>query len=227
MNAPPTVARSTDATRWLLLQLADSAFPSGGFAHSAGLEAAVRLGGLSAVEPFLDHVILQAGRGSLPLVRGAAEAPTRLPELDELCHASLTSEVTSRASRAQGRALASSAGRVFEDAGVAAVAQHARRHPAHHAPVFGAIYGALGLSANEAQIAFLHGVTRTVLSAAIRLSILGPLEAQTLHAASADRLEEALALGNALAPEAIAQTAPLVERFASLHDALDARLFQS
>lgn len=221
-NAP-----SPAPTRWLLLQLVDGSFPSGGFAHSAGLEAAARFGGLSAVEPFLDQAILQAARGSLPLVRAACDAPASLPSLDDHCHAFLTSEVTSRASRAQGRALASSAGRIFDAPGVAAIAHHARHHHAHHAPVFGALYGALGIPADEAQMAFLHGVTRTVLSAAVRLSLLGPLEAQALHAASASRLDRALALASTLGPDDIAQTAPLVELFGSLHDALDARLFQS
>ena len=33
---------------WLVLQLADATFPSGGFAHSGGLEATMQAGGLAA-----------------------------------------------------------------------------------------------------------------------------------------------------------------------------------
>ncbi len=55
----------------LILQLADSAFPTGGFAHSAGLEAAYQRGEIRAaaeVHAFVRWSLAQAGRGALPLV---------------------------------------------------------------------------------------------------------------------------------------------------------------
>ena len=215
-------------TSWLLLQLVDSAFPSGGFAHSAGLEAALHLRGVGDLEPFVDEVLWQTARSALPFVRRASEAPRELAELDALFDATQASHVGNRASRAQGRALAGAACRVFERDDILAIGNHAREHgPAHHAPVFGAIFGTLAVGTRETQVAWLHGVLRGVLSAAVRLGVVGPLEAQQVHATRVPVLDDILASCTQVEPADAAQTAPLLELFGALHDRLDGRLFQS
>jgi urease accessory protein len=217
-------------TSWLLLQLVDGAFPSGGFAHSHGLEATLHLRGVERIETFLEEALWQTGRTSLPFVRSACEARGdvgKLAELDALFDASCTSHVTNRASRAQGRALASTCARVFEDATVQAIGAHGRRGPAHHAPVLGAVFGALGLAPEEALISFLHGTARGVLSAGVRLGLLGPLEAQQVLAEKSVVLARILAVCKDIEPADAMQAAPLVELFGALHERLDGRLFQS
>lgn len=212
---------------WLLLQLVDGAFPSGGFAHSLGLEAALHLRGVGEVEPFVDEVLWQTGHGALPFVRRACEARAELAELDALFDATQTSHVANRASRAQGRALASTACRVFEREEVLAIGRHARSATAHHAPVFGAVFGALGVSAADTQMAWMHGAVRGVLSAAVRLGVIGPLEAQQVQASRAALLATIVAECGVVEPAESAQTSPLVELFGALQERLDGRLFQS
>jgi urease accessory protein len=212
---------------FLLLQLVDGAFPSGGFAHSAALEPSLHLRGIGDLEPYVDEVLWQTGRSTLPFVRRASEAPTELAALDRLFDATTTSHVANRASRAQGRALAGSAGRIFEREDVLRIGEHARSGPAHHAPIFGALFGALGMTTAETQVAWLHGVLRGVLSAAVRLGVTGPLEAQQIQWTRTEVLGRILVSCAELAVEDAATTAPLVELFGALHDRLDGRLFQS
>src|SRR5689334_12048044 len=100
----------------MVLQVADSAFPSGGFAHSWGLEAAWQTGevpDVDALRAFLHDAIVQAGHGGLPLMTAVHRAPGRLRELDALCDAFLTTTVANRASRVQGRAVLSTCGRIW------------------------------------------------------------------------------------------------------------------
>lgn len=202
---------------WLLLQLADGTFPSGGFAHSNGLEAASVLGAVD-VDAFLDASLRQAGRFALPFVTAAR---MDLARADDDCDAMLLFRAPNQASRAQGRALASAAQRVWPVDRLTAL--QAYEGPMHHAPIFGAIFAALGIDDGATRAAYLHGLTRGVLSAAVRLGLLGPLEAQQRHAKRAALLSDVLATP-APAP---AQTAPLLEIYAALHERLDGRMFQS
>ena len=219
---------ATSPPPWLLLQLADAAFPSGGFAHSGGVEAAAALGDATDPAWLLEATLWQVGRSALPFVAAAAREPADVAELDAHYDATVPSHVANRASRALGRSLASAASRAFsEDAGVREVATAARAGTCHHAPLFGALFGALGLSARDAEVAFLHGTARQVLSSAIRLGLLGPLEAQSIQAARATLMTEILDRVADLAPGDAAQTAPMLELWGALHDRLDARMFQS
>lgn len=215
------------ASPWLLLQLADGTFPSGGFAHSSGLEASMQLGGLASIDDFFDDAIVQAAHAPLPFVRAACAAPAELAALDAAFDATVPLDVPNRSSRALGRSLASATARVFETPEVAAVTAYAKDGPAHHAPVFGALFGALGLSEDDAMTAYLHGAARGVLSAAVRLGLVGPLEAQRIHASRAGAMAAAIARAKTVAVGDAAITAPLVELWGALHDRLDARLFQS
>ena len=216
-------------TSWIVLQLADSAFPTGGFAHSAGLEALLQTGELASVEKFCCEHIDQLANGSLPIVGAAYDAPARLGELDAFTRATLWSHVATRASRTQGRALLDVAARSFgHEILVEARARLSRTElDGHLAPMFGFVTRALGVARDEALATFLHLGVRGALSAAVRLGCIGPSEGQALHHRLHPALESALAHARTLRVEDVAQTAPIIELVQATQDRLYSRLFQS
>jgi len=213
-------------TSWIVLQLADSAFPTGGFAHSAGLETLVQTGEVRSVEAFCGELVDQLAHGSLPMVATVYDAPERLAEVDAFARTTLWSHVAARASRAQGRALLDVAARSFEHA-VLREARARRDIECHLAPVFGFVTRALGVVREEALATFLHLGLRGALSAAVRLGAIGPTEAQAIHHRLHDALATALARGATLTLADVAQTSPIVELVQATHDRLYSRLFQS
>jgi urease accessory protein len=216
-------------TSWIVLQLADSAFPTGGFAHSAGLEATLQAGELASVETFCAQLVDQLAHGSLPIVAAAHDDAARLAELDAFTRATLWSHVSTRASRIQGRALLDIAARSFgHDVLVEARARLTRNElDGHLAPVFGFVTRALGVARDEALATFLHLGVRGALSAAVRLGCIGPSEGQAMHHRLHPALESALARARTLTLDDVAQTAPLVELLQTTQDRLYSRLFQS
>ena len=222
----------TAQARWRILQIADSAFPTGGFAHSAGLEAAVNAGEARSperLESWLEAHLWNVGTSSLPFVASAYDRPSTVWEVDARVDAQMTNHVANRASRTQGRAFAATCARVFDEADIAALARTtaSRNVAAHLAPVFGATLAALGVERRDALGLHLLFALRGITSAAIRLGLVGPHEAQRMQRRHAETLDAVLAACSHLGPEEAASAAPLVDLYGSTHDRLDARLFQS
>ena len=215
---------------WFLWQLADSAFPTGGFAHSSGLEAAWQQGEIgTAIElrRFLRSSVQQAGYAMLPLVSAAYEAPERFEQLDELNDAFLINAVANRASRVQGRTLIATVARVWPSPVLEQLRLRASRHRAHLAPAAGATFRILEVPLPTVQQLMLFGVARGIVSAAVRLGIIGSYEGQRLQSESAVWLDDVLAACAPLREDDLAQTAPLLDLWQAGHDRLYSKLFQS
>ena len=213
---------------WLLWQLADSAFPTGGFAHSGGLEAAWQHGevrNVAELASFLEASLVQLGHGSLPFVTASHEDGRAGELLDRLCDAFLSSHVANRASRLQGRAFLASSAKIFN---VGEVGRVAKQFPfGHFTPAFGAVTRALELSRSEAARLFFFQHLRGLVAGAIRLGIAGPMEAQALQHQLAPRAQAILSQCENLILDDLAQTSPLLELWQGTQDRLYSRLFQS
>jgi urease accessory protein len=218
-------------TDWLIWQLADSAFPAGGFAHSLGLEAAWQQGEVdrTSLSAFVRDVVAQAGHGGLPFVSAAHRNPFALPQLDARCEAFVRNPVANRASRVQGRAWLATVERSFSTSDVRAILEIARTRQIarHYGPVFGATVCALGVDEATTERLFLFSICRSVLSAAVRLGLVGTTDAQRLLADSGADLDRTLARCRGLTIDEASQTAPLVDLWQGAHDRLYSRLFQS
>jgi urease accessory protein len=215
---------------WLELQLADATFPSGGFAHSAGLEAARAAGALAtpgALERWLHDALWQAGRLTLPFVATAHGDPARSLELDALHDAALRNRVLNAASRSQGRAHLDACLRSLASPALEELRSEARRGHQHLAPVFGSSLAVLGVDRDATLRLHLHAVARGLLSAAVRLSLVGPVDGQRLQARAAPVLDQVLAGCAGLDVALQTQVAPLHDLLAGGHELLDARSFAS
>jgi urease accessory protein len=217
----------SDLLAW---QLADSAFPTGGFAHSGGLEAAWQSGEIAnraALEAFAVTVLEQTGSGLLPLVNAAYRAPSRFNALDHLADVFLINPVANRASRVQGRALSATAARIWPTDAVSAVAARVEAGLGHQGPVMGAVFAALNLSPGAARQVCLYTAVRGVLAAAVRLGIAGSYESQRIQYDLAPAITAIADRACDLDESDLAHTAPIVDVLQSAHDRLYSRLFQS
>jgi urease accessory protein len=228
----PRRNRTEGAKDWLLWQLADSAFPTGGFAHSGGLEAASQQGEIRSpaeLASFIQTSLDQAGQAALPFVTEVFYEPHRFGEIDRLCDAFLSNHVANRASRSQGQAMLLTVERAFALPSLRALRCRvlAEKLPGHLAPVFGAVTRQLEVDHSSALRLFLFLVLRTLVAGAVRLGLIGPLDGQRMQSRLAPLAEQIKCRCKDLRAIDAAQTAPLLEILHGAHDRLYSRLFHT
>lgn len=218
---------------WILWQVVDSAFPTGGFAHSVGLEAAMQAGQVRGEEDLIDFsqtVLQQTSETVLPYVDAVYCSPECLIDADQHCDAFLVNPVANRASRAQGNGLIVATTSAFpDDKSIADLKRFSRRDewPSHAAPLYGAVFQRLQIPLVDVRRSVLYIAMRTVLSAAIRLNIIGPLRSQALQQSLALEADSLLQRSPITDFRRVCQSAPVLDLWQSSHDRLYSRLFHS
>jgi urease accessory protein len=213
----------------LIWQLADSAFPSGGFAHSSGLEDSWQQGLVTAdsLSAWIDAQLVQIARGVIPFVLAAYRTTDEFRAIDADCDAFINNHVANRASRSQGQALADTAARTLPVAALSAFRKDVRTSPMHLPVVFGVICRLLNVPVEQTARLYLFIALRGWISAAVRLGIVGPMEGQSNQAGLLVSAEKAASDALQWTTELAAQTSPVTDILLAGHDRLYSRLFQS
>lgn len=226
----------SDLLQWSQWQLLDSILPTGGFAHSFGLEAAMQVGivtGPEDLQTFITHILENTASLLLPFVYSATTSPNmeNWQRLDRTLNAVLTNEVGRKASVSQGSALMRVAAAVFSEIPSLKTMRETSLGTGivafHHAPVFGVVCGLVGLDSTTSQRAYMFITMRDVISAATRLNLVGPLGAAVLQHRIAPVAEAILTKWMDRAAEESCQTAPLLDTVQGCHGYLFSRLFCS
>jgi urease accessory protein len=213
---------------WLIWQLADSAFPAGGFAHSNGLEAAWQHGEVrdsQGLTRFCEASLWQFGHASLPFMLATHRNPERICEVNKLFDCFTTNHIANRASRVQGQSFLASARRIFPV--LNAQLDRLETGSSHLSPILGIVLRALTIDCPTASRLLIFFHLRSLASSAVRLGIVGPMEAQRLQHSLSPLLDAVLSRCADLTLEDISQPSPLLEIWQSAHDRLYSRLFQS
>ncbi len=227
MQQSPELFNPEDSlTHWLrLLQLADSALPVGGLAHSFGLETMIAEGDLLLSDLFdvLQDLLSEGLLLDAVFCRSAHVSARQGEAVDDL-NVRLSALRLARESREASLAL----GRRFS-ALVAALEPGLAicPEPTHFVVSFGHAAGALGFGAEATVSAYLQQSVTSIVSVCQRLLRLGQLEAAQINWDLKPYIAETTAKSARLAVEEVCSFAHLPELGSMRHPLLPTRLFVS
>ena len=172
-----------------LLQFSDSTFPTGGYAHSFGLESYCQAGVVRDAEGLARFLVTQLEGSTGPCDATAVAAvlgARQAGDLDECRRLDATLEAMKpvrefrEGSHQMGRQTLRVASVLTGDATLAAYLEevNAGKTPGHQAVAFGMAGGSLGWTAFEAATAFLYSTSALLVGAALRLLPMGQLDGQ-------------------------------------------------
>src|SRR5579864_256387 len=220
---------STDGL-YRLLSWASPAFPTGGFSYSHGLEAAAADGAVQdreSLERWIAAVVAKgSGRVDADILRDAWRAATA-------CDDAALAEANRR-----GCAYRASAELALESSqqGAAFVAAYeaswtkvtvTRADEVCHAAAFGAAAARAGIGLSEALTGYLHAFAANLMSAGLRLGIIGQNDGQRILAALEPIVATAVTAALARGAEDFGSATFATDLASMAHETQYSRLFRS
>jgi len=217
-----------------LLLLADSRFPTGAHAHSAGIEASYARGDVRTTADLADFLhgrLLTTARVDAAFAAAAANAASDRRELDHQLDLRTPSPRLCAVSRSLGRQLLRPAERAWPSAEFAVI--RALHPDGPMQPVaLGAVAAAAGLTPFDAALCSIHHLVGAITAGAVRLLGLDPFEVHAIAARLGPQLDALASVAAeqaaSLEPAALPATnSMLADILAEHHATWEVRLFAS
>lgn len=217
-----------------MLQISDTAFPTGAFSHSMGLEAFADAGRLRSAEDLREIVALylssMATSDCVALRVSCGAEFGELLRTDQLLLATrLTRELRSASVGVGRRFLASVEALGVEDGRLLRFGEAVRASetPGNLAVCYGVAASALGFGEEEALLSFLYSSVASLVAAGQKLIPLGGSTAQRLLFELHGEMKRAASAGAGLGAEDMYAFAPEVDVRSMLHERQRTRLYIS